>query len=67
MDDDGVEVYEVERILLHDYKGRNKRDLYYLIKWSGYDESDATWEKASYIRSLPGLRGIVREYHKSCL
>jgi Chromo (CHRromatin Organisation MOdifier) domain len=44
----GEEEYEVEAIINHRFKGRN-RQLQYLIKWKGYPHSDNTWEPKTAI------------------
>src|SRR5216684_3710250 len=46
----GGEQYEVEAIHSHQRQGRGKY-LQYLVKWSGYPESDNTWEPAGHLRT----------------
>ena len=46
----GIEEYEVNRILDH-HHGKRRRQ--YLVKWKGYPESEATWEKASDLKHAP--------------
>jgi len=63
LDEDGEPLYLVENILLDDWRGSGKqRQQYFLIKWQGYPDYESTWEPASYIRSLPGLRRMVRKF-----
>ena len=45
---DDMEEYEVEKIVDHQYYGREKM-LQYLLKWKGYPESDNTWESADQV------------------
>jgi hypothetical protein len=46
---DGEPEYEVEEILNHKGQGRTRK---YLVKWKGYDLSDATWEPEKNIHAL---------------
>ena len=48
--------YEVERIL--DSKLKKSR-VFYLVKWAGYSEDDATWEPAS---NLKNCKKLIEEY-----
>jgi len=43
-DYDGKKLYEVDRIL---DKRIDKNTIFYLVKWLGYDCSQATWEPES--------------------
>lgn len=54
--DEGEEEYEVEKIL---DKKTKYRTVYYLVKWIGYPEHDATWEKASDCKNAPDK---IREF-----
>ena len=56
---DGEEEYKVERILKHRLQEQSKR-LKYLIKWTGYPISDATWELVHQIHA-PAL---IKAYHR---
>ncbi len=44
--------YEVETIL---GKQRRGRTWYYLVKWTGYDDSENSWEDYADIRHLADL------------
>ena len=59
-EDDDDEVYYMESIL--DESGSGK-SLKYKIKWQGYDETDHTWEAASYVKSV--MPATVIEWHES--
>ena len=51
--------YEVEEIL----DSRLKRNQgQYLVKWTGYDKADATWEPASHLRQA---RDHIRSFHRN--
>jgi hypothetical protein len=45
-------IYEVETILAKKKFGRSWR---YLVKWTGYDDSENTWEPLANVRHLTGL------------
>ena len=47
---DGAEQYEIENIMAR--RGRGAR-CQYLVKWKGYPEWEATWEKSSALASAP--------------
>ena len=55
--EDGVEVYEVERIL--EQRGRGARAKY-LVKWLGYPLWEATWQTAV---DLAGAQDRLDEFH----
>src|SRR5216683_694645 len=55
----GGEQYEVEAICSHQRQGRGKQ-LQYLVKWSGYPESDNTWEPAGHLQTPV----LLKEYHR---
>ena len=38
--------YEIETIMSHDFKGRQKEKLRFCILWRGYPDSEGTWEPA---------------------
>ena len=48
--------YEVARVVRHRQRGRG---LQYLVEWSGYDVSEATWEPEQH---LAGAAAKVAEY-----
>jgi Chromo (CHRromatin Organisation MOdifier) domain len=56
----GEEEYEVEQIRSHQTWGRSKT-LQYLIKWTGYPESDNTWEDADQIHAPE----LIKLYHSA--
>lgn len=47
IDDSGVQEFEVERILDHGIKGKNKS--WYLVRWRGYGEAHDTWEPEEHL------------------
>jgi hypothetical protein len=57
---DGEEQYEVDRIVRHRMR-RNKKQ--YLIKWTGYDNNDNTWEDADEVTRYAAR--IVKRYENS--
>lgn len=53
-----VREYEVESLLaMRKINGK----AYYLVKWTGYDEDDATWEPLSHLTNSISL---VREFNE---
>ena len=55
---EGYDEYEVEKIL----DSRVHRGwVQYLVKWLGYDESEATWEPLRNVRDH--AQDIIREFH----
>ena len=54
----GIEEYEVDQILDHRH---GKRRRQYLVKWKGYPELEATWEKASDLKHAPDAIHIYLE------
>lgn len=54
MQDDG-NVYYVEKIL----KKKTHPELMYLVKWEGYDISEATWEP---LRNLEDVKYLIEEF-----
>ena len=59
-DDEDEDVYYMESIL--DESGSGK-GLKYRIKWQGYEETDSTWEAASYVKTI--MPGTIVEWHES--
>jgi hypothetical protein len=57
---DGVEEFEVERVLSHRFHPRNGYS--YLVAWKGYALHDATWEPES---NLTNTKEILDEYLRS--
>ena len=63
VDQDGVEHYVVEKVLNKKIKKTGRRSTtYYLIKWEGFPEHDATWEPEY---NLEGAKDLVQEYELS--
>jgi hypothetical protein len=56
--EDGEEVYEVERIIAHRKVGRGAQ---YLVEWKGYPSWEATWVKSSDLDA----DDAIREYESS--
>jgi hypothetical protein len=57
--EDGTKLYEVESILAH--RGTGSR-VQYLVKWVGYPQWEATWEKKS---SLVNATDVLAEYENT--
>jgi len=55
-EDDGEDVFEVERVVGHQYVP--DAGLYYYLKWKGYDDKDNTWEPENSVY----CHGYVNEY-----
>lgn len=54
-------VYEVERIMSHSLKGpRNKKELQFLIRWEGYDQSHDSWVSEKNLKCA----AILKKYKK---
>jgi hypothetical protein len=60
---DGEPMWEVEKLVAHREvrKGRGKQ-LQFLVRWSGYAESDDSWEPRQMMDHSPILRQMIREY-----
>ena len=59
VEDDG-ETWEVEAVVDDGIDGDTKEHMY-LIKWSGYNDSDNTWEPK---QNLKGSEAAIKEYEK---
>jgi hypothetical protein len=57
---DGIEEYEVDRVLAHRYNAKN--GFSYLVSWKGYALHDATWEPES---NLENATATLDEYKRS--
>ena len=57
--EDGVEIYEVERILEHRGKGARTQ---YLVEWKGYPRWEATWQKK---KDMVGASDAISDYEES--
>lgn len=51
--------YEIESILKHKMVANT---IYYMVKWKGYELSDATWEPESHLETCEDL---LRKYKKN--
>jgi transposase InsO family protein/uncharacterized protein YjiS (DUF1127 family) len=60
IDDEGVERYEVERIINKRGRGQNMK---YLVKWKGYPDHESTWEPATRLRD--DVPQAVADYESS--
>lgn len=58
LDETTEEEYEVEKILA---RKKVKGQIYYLVKWKGYDTSENTWEP---IKNLTNCREEIRKFHQ---
>ncbi|CAM6094468.1 unnamed protein product [Calypogeia fissa] len=57
-----VEEYEVEAILDHHYKRRLGKQLFeYLVKWTGYDQAECTWEPEENLTHAGEFLGSYRK------
>ena len=54
---DGIEEFEVAKILDHRGKGKTLR---YLVEWKGYAKTDATWEPPENLGNNAALREYTR-------
>jgi hypothetical protein len=54
----------VETILA---KKRDGKEWKYLVKWTGYDDSENTWEPFSHVRHLTDLVAAAPVFSKSHL
>ena len=61
LDTEGAETYEVEKILNHRWHGRKKR-FEWGIKWTGYSDSENTWEP---LENLVGASDLLKEYRRT--
>ena len=61
---DGVEEFEVERILDSRRRGRGRK-LQYLVKWAGYPDSDNQWEDWDQLTADEAIREFKRANPKS--
>ena len=52
---EGEQEYEVEDILAHEPKSKTKSDkvVKFLVKWTGYDHENNTWEPLSNMKNAP--------------
>jgi hypothetical protein len=62
MTTDGIEEYEVDRILAH--RLHKKNGYSYLVSWKGYADHDATWEPAANLRNA---RAALQLYNRNAL
>ena len=58
IDDEGVPLYEVEKIVNDRYNARSKRHEW-RVQWKGYSPAEATWEP---IENLAGAGDILKDY-----
>jgi hypothetical protein len=58
MSSESEEIYEVEEVINRKIKNGN---LFYKIKWKGYDLSHASWEK---LDNLDNIKDLLAEYDK---
>ncbi|KAJ9534690.1 hypothetical protein QJQ45_013074 [Haematococcus lacustris] len=57
--EDGLPVYEVEKLMDHKMTAGVKPQLEFLVKWVGYDSTHNTWEP---MENLQGSGTLVQEY-----
>ncbi|KAF5190586.1 DNA (cytosine-5)-methyltransferase [Thalictrum thalictroides] len=69
--DESADVFEVEKLLDVCYGDPNKlrkKDIYFKVRWKGYDKSYDTWEPIDNMSTCPDkLKEFVIEGHKSKL
>jgi hypothetical protein len=58
---DGMEEYEVEKVLDSHWHGRGRK-LQYLVKWVGYPDSDNQWVNWD---DATGTKGAIREFKRT--
>jgi transposase InsO family protein len=56
--DVGEKEYQIERLMDVKTEGRRKMVL---VKWAGYDESEASWEPLSNLKHVQGINEMVKE------
>jgi hypothetical protein len=57
VDVDGLEEYEVEKLLAHRHSGRQRE---FLVKWVGYGPEENTWEPLKHLKNCPE---VLAEYY----
>ena len=62
IDDNGQPLYEVERILAQQSRGRSVR---YLVLWKGYPYTEATWEEGKNLEGATDALKTFRELHRT--
>lgn len=61
---DGLDEYELERIVKSQFQGKGKsRALYYKVRWKGYPPDKDTWEPAKEI--VKKAKESVEAFHKA--
>lgn len=59
IDDEGVDLWEVEKIISKKVKAKK---VFYLIKWAGWEDKHNTWEPTE---NLLNIKHLIREYEKN--
>ena len=57
---DGEDEYEVETIISHKRHGRG---YLYLVKWTGYPDSENSWEPTASLANAPEILQQYRQQH----
>jgi Chromo (CHRromatin Organisation MOdifier) domain len=59
LDTEGVPVYKVEKIIRSRKVGQ---EIYYLVKWKGYPESENTWEPEKHLAQAHDILETFKKF-----
>lgn len=57
----------VEKIIKHKGNVKNKKDLFFLVKWLTFDDSHNSWEPYSLLRDTANLHDYLQNQNLKCL